>query len=160
MDRPPDGYSPDPPDPSRVQPDYVVSFADAPRPLPLVDPDHFAVAEEDYDSDNVFDRLFRAVAARLGALTAEEDCEDQVLAERTRRWTTRTIAFAALTLLFLNAQSLRSWASTLQPSWASETLRLVSGDWADRLNALGLDEPRARLHGAYEAQKSRSWPRT
>ena len=143
--------------PPLAQPEYVVEYADAPRPAALTDPDHFAVSEEDYDSDNVLDRFYRWIAERVGVLTADEDSEDQVLAERTRRWTTRTIVFTALALLFLNGQSIRTWASTLEPSWASETLRVIATDWTDRLHAVGLDQPRAAIHDAYEAQKSRSW---
>jgi len=139
-----------------AQPDYVLSY-DTPRPPPLTDPDHFAVSEEDYDSDNVLDRMYRWLASRVGAVTVAEDVDDQVLAERTRRWTSRTIAFATLTLLFLNAESLRSWTSTLEPSWGTETLRLVAGEWADRLKGVGLDAPRATIRETYEAQKAKTW---
>lgn len=140
-----------------AQPEYVVSYDAPQRPPPLKDPDHFAVSEEDYDTDNVLDRLYRWVAARVGAVTVAEDVDDQVLAERTRRWTSRTIAFATLTLLFLNAESLRSWTSTLEPSWGTETLRLVAGEWADRLKGVGLDAPRATIRETYEAQKAKTW---
>jgi hypothetical protein len=140
-----------------VQPEYVVTYAAGERPPPLTDPDHFAVSEEDYDTDNVLDRFYRWIADRVGVGNAAEDVDDQVLAERTRRWTSRTIAFAALTLLFLNAESIRSWSSTLEPSWATETLRLVAGEWADRLKTVGLDQPRQSIHDAYESQKTKTW---
>jgi hypothetical protein len=134
----------------------VESFSDRPSPTaPLsVDPNHFAIAETDYAEDSFLDDLWAWLAERIGDRSEVYE-DDEATAERARRWTTRTIAVAALTLLVLNAPSLKTWASTLPPTWGSETLRQISGDWADRLAEIGLDEPRRSMHDAYEGLKGR-----
>ncbi len=136
----------------------VETYGDTPPEThtPAVDPDHFAIAETDYGEESFLDDLWAWLADRIGDRSeAYED--DEAIGERARRWTTRVIAVAALTLFVLNAQSLKSWASTLPPTWGSETLRLVAGEWADRLADAGLDAPRHSMHDAYEAEKKRKW---
>ena len=77
-------------------------------------------------------------------------------AGRTRRWISRAILFATITLLLLNAQSLHSWATTLPPGWASETTREIVDTWNDRLAMIGLDRPRKAIHDEYEGWKGKS----
>ena len=84
---------------------------------------------------------------------AEDEEHDEVAAGRTRRWISRTILFATLTLLILNAQSLHSWATTLPPGWGSETIRELADTWNDRLSMLGLNQPRQAIHDTYEGWK-------
>jgi hypothetical protein len=138
----------------------VATYADAPpeapTAAPVVDPDHFAIAETDYSDESFLDDLWAWLADRIGDRSEVYE-DDEAIAERARRWTTRTIAIAALFLLVLNALSLKVWASTLPPTWGSETLRLVAGEWFDRTSAIGLDQPRKSVHDAYEAQKQRKW---
>ncbi len=83
--------------------------------------------------------------------------DEDILADRARRWTSRTILVAALTLAVLNAQSIRTWAATLPPSWATQTIRLMSGVWYDQLAQRGLDQPRAAIRSAYQRQKAVGW---
>lgn len=137
----------------------VETYGDTPPDVhatPQVDPDHFAIAETDYSDESYLDVLWAWLADRIGD-RAEVYEDDEAIAERARRWTTRTIAVAALFLLVFNAQSLKSWASTLPPTWGSETLRLVAGEWADRIAEAGLDQPHKQAHDLYEAQKERKW---
>ena len=84
---------------------------------------------------------------------AEDEAHDELAAGRTRRWISRTILFATLTLLILNAASLHSWATTLPPGWGSETVRELVDTWNDRLAMLGLDQPRKAIHDEYEGWK-------
>jgi hypothetical protein len=126
----------------------------------VVDPDHFAIAEtEEDDGEPLQDRGLTWLARLFGA-QGELDESSAARAARTLGWTSRTILFAAITLLVLNARSIETWASTLPPQWGSETLRLVSAEWAERTKAIGLDEPRRRVHAAYQTSKTLSWDGT
>ena len=89
---------------------------------------------------------------------AEDEAHDDLAAARTRRWISRTILFAALTLLVLNAASLHSWATTLPAGWGSETIRELADTWSDRLAMLGLDRPRKTIHDQYEGWKGKGAP--
>jgi hypothetical protein len=82
---------------------------------------------------------------------------DEITADRARRWTTSTLLVATVMLLFLNAASLRTWASTLPPDWTTETLRQLAQVWTDRIAIAGFDAPRNAIHEAYEAQKAARW---
>ena len=87
---------------------------------------------------------------------ADDEAHDDLAAGRTRRWISRTILFATITLLVLNAVSLHSWATTLPPGWGSETVRELADTWNSRLTMLGLDRPRKALHDQYESWKGKS----
>ena len=105
-----------------------------PAPEPEEQPDAFARMVE----------LLRRASGYDPA--AEDETRDDVAAGRTRRWVSRTILFATLTLLVLNAVSLHSWATPLPPGWGSETLRELAAAWDTRLAMLGLDRPRQAIH--------------
>jgi hypothetical protein len=87
----------------------------------------------------------------------EVDRYEELTAARAERWTGRAIIIATVALAVFNAASITSWASTLPPNWATETIRLVARVWSDRLAQLGLDQPRAVVRKAYEAQKAKRW---
>jgi hypothetical protein len=185
LNPPPSAWSPAPLEPrpplrppeaavaAPVAPQAPVQTYDAPPPVqtfdardlhPLlhaavrehVDPDHFAIAETDDGADTVLDRSFGWVGRLVGD-RAELDESSAARAERALGWTSRTILIAVLLMLIFNAKSLPSWASTLPPQWGTETLRLVTGEWAGRLQDGGFDEPRRRTHAAYETSKTLDW---
>ncbi len=86
----------------------------------------------------------------------QDEPTDELAARRTRRWAVRTVLFATLTLALLNAESLRSWATTLPPTWGSQTIRALADVWSTRTAAAGLDAPRKTLHDAYRGLKSQA----
>ncbi len=132
--------------------DFEYRFDDqiaAAEPLPPVEteePDAFARMVE----------LLRRASGYDPA--ADDEIHDDVAAGRTRRWVSRTILFATLTLLVLNAVSLHSWATTLPPGWGSETIRELADTWDRRLSMLGLDQPRKAIHDEYESWKRKDLP--
>lgn len=85
------------------------------------------------------------------------DRYEELSAARDQRWTGRIIIIATVALAVFNAASITSWASTLPPNWGTETIRLVARVWDDRLAQMGLDQPRAVVRKAYEAQKAKRW---
>ena len=127
--------------------DFEYRFQDeiaAAEPLPEPEPpDAFA---------RMVELLRRASGYDPGA---DDEAHDDLAAGRTRRWISRTILFATLTLLVLNAVSLHSWATTLPPGWGSETIRQIADTWNSRLAMLGLDQPRKAIHDQYESWKGK-----
>lgn len=69
-------------------------------------------------------------------------------------WTVRIVAAACLLLALLNAAAIRSWASELAPSPATEPAIAAADAWHDRAEALGLTAPVATLHGWWEGARS------
>lgn len=98
-----------------------------------------------------------AKVRRFAGLHPEHYVPLEIQAERSRRWTTRTLVYAAVVLAFLNSQSLRSWSSTLAPSWASLTVRQLAEVWDSRMTAAGFDQFRTGLRTDYEAAKGVGW---
>ncbi|MDQ0464260.1 hypothetical protein QO010_002041 [Caulobacter ginsengisoli] len=85
---------------------------------------------------------------------AEDEEEDELAAARTQRWAGRSILFAAVILALLNAPSIRSWASTLDPSQPSEIIRKLADVWTDSMDQAGLEEPRRAIRRAYDNWKA------
>lgn len=84
---------------------------------------------------------------------AENEDEDDLAAARTQRWAGRTILFATVMLAFVNAPSIKSWASTLDPSFASETVRRLADVWTDSMAQAGFEEPRRTIRRGYDEWK-------
>ncbi|PTQ11645.1 hypothetical protein CLG96_09550 [Sphingomonas oleivorans] len=72
------------------------------------------------------------------------------------RWTSVTIAVAALFLLMTNAVSIRDWANDLTPSPAQARFAAAAEEWVAITDRIGLGAPRATLHGLWKkAQAAR-----
>ena len=128
--------------------DFEYRFDDeiaAAEPLPAAEP------------PDAFERMVGGLRRASGYDPgADDEAHDEVAAGRTRRWVSRTILFATITLAILNAASLHSWATTLEPGWGTETIRELVDTWNDRLAMLGLDQPRKAIHQQYESWKGKS----
>jgi len=98
-----------------------------------------------------------ARVSRFTGLKPEGYVPLEIQAERSRRWTTRTLLAATLLLALLNARSLSSWASTLAPSWTTVTVRELAEVWSSRMAAAGLDGPRADMRSAWQGAKALTW---
>ncbi len=85
---------------------------------------------------------------------AEDEEEDELAAARTQRWAGRSILFATILLAFFNAPSIKSWASTLDPSQPSEIVRKLAGDWDDSMQQAGFEEPRRAVRRGYDNWKA------
>ncbi|HEY0052957.1 MAG TPA: hypothetical protein VGB49_06050 [Caulobacteraceae bacterium] len=83
--------------------------------------------------------------------------DEAAISARDRRWTSRCITVIALMLLVFNSASIRSWVTTLEPNWATETLGDLTEIWEARLAELGADQPRARVRAAYEDLRGRTF---
>jgi hypothetical protein len=106
----------------------------------------------DVESDHPIAR-----ARRFAGLKPEGYVTLEVQAERSRRWTSRTLLTATVLLLVFNAHALESWASTLAPNWTTLTIRQLAEVWAGRMAAGGFDEPRADLRASWEGARKLTW---
>lgn len=90
---------------------------------------------------------------RLGrfAFPPAPPLDDEGVAARDRRWSSRAIATAVLFLLVFNAVSPLNWARQQPPGWVQATAEKVSTVWTEQLALLGADTPRQGLRDAWTA---------
>jgi hypothetical protein len=86
-----------------------------------------------------------------------EPTDEDIIADHARRWTSRAILVATLLLAVLNSPSIQTWATTLPPTWGSQTVDDLAEVWTRRLEQLGLDQPRSVVHDHYQAFQQMSW---
>ena len=79
--------------------------------------------------------------------------DDEGVAARDMRWTSRTLVIATAFLLVFNAVSPLNWSHQQAPGWVSETVEKVSEAWVGQLALLGVDMPRQGLRDAWFAAK-------
>jgi hypothetical protein len=84
--------------------------------------------------------------------------DDEGVAARDMRWTSRTLVFASLFLLVFNAVSPLNWSHQQAPGWVSETVEKVSEAWVGQLAQLGTDLPRQGLREAWFEAKDARFP--
>ncbi|GAA0652846.1 hypothetical protein [Brevundimonas lenta] len=77
--------------------------------------------------------------------------DDEGVAARDQRWTSRTIVVTTVFLLIFNAVSPLNWSRQQPPGWVPETVQALSQVWSDQLAVFGVDKPR---QGVREAWKS------
>lgn len=76
--------------------------------------------------------------------------DDEGVAARDRRWTSRTIVFATAFLLIFNAVSIQNWSRQQAPGWMTSTVQQLSDVWVAQLALLGTDQPRQGAREVYQ----------
>lgn len=132
------------------------TFPDSELPLDAEIPQ-----EHIHDAEAAPDAFARMIAV-LRVVTgydpgAEDEEEDELAASRTQRWAGRTILFATLILLAMNAPAIKSWATTLSPGWGAQTAVQLADVWNARTAAAGLQEPRDAVARTYASWKAAKW---
>ena len=79
--------------------------------------------------------------------------DDEGLAARDRRWTTRILLTATAFLLVFNAVSPLNWARQQPPGWVPETVERLSSVWVQQLSAMRVDDPRHGMREAWNAAR-------
>ena len=95
--------------------------------------------------------------AEAAGFAFSEPTDEDTIADHARRWTSRVILVATLLLAALNSPSIQTWATTLPPTWGSQTVDDLAEVWTGRLEQLGLDQPRTVVHDHYQAFQQMSW---
>lgn len=98
----------------------------------------------------------RLVALGRFAFPPAPPLDDEGVAARDRRWTTRTIVISAAVLLVFNAVSPLNWSRQQAPSWLQGTVQRISEVWVGQLAVFGVDLPRQGVREAWmEARDAR-----
>lgn len=108
---------------------------------------------ETADAHDLPTRENRLAALGRFAFPPAPPLDDEGVAARDRRWTSRTLLVATAFLLVFNAVSPLNWSHQQAPSWVSETVERVSEAWVGQLALLGVDMPRQGLRDAWFAAK-------
>ena len=95
----------------------------------------------------------RLVALGRFAFPPDPPLDDEGLAARDRRWTTRTIIISAAFLLVFNAVSPLNWSRQQAPSWLQGTIQQCSEVWVGQLAVFGVDMPRQGVREAWTAAR-------
>jgi hypothetical protein len=83
--------------------------------------------------------------------------DDEGIAARDRRWTSRVIVIAGVFLLILNVASVQNWARQQAPGWVATTVRRLADVWAEQTALLGADRPREVVREGYERARDARW---
>lgn len=82
--------------------------------------------------------------------------DDEGVAARDRRWTSRAIFTVAAFLMVFNAVSPLNWARQQAPGWVQGTVEQLSEVWVAQLAVFGVDMPRQGLREMWtEARQAR-----
>ncbi len=88
-----------------------------------------------------------------------EPPDDEGVAARDRRWTSRIIVVTAVFLLIFNAVSIQNWSRQQAPGWVTTTVRRLADVWSEQIAQLGADQPRQTVRDSYEAARDAEWAR-
>lgn len=86
-----------------------------------------------------------------------EPPDDEDLAARDRRWTSRSLVVATVFLLVFNGVSIQNWSSQQAPDWMTTTVRRLADVWTEQMALLGADQPREAVREAYERARDAEW---
>ncbi|MBU1326436.1 MAG: hypothetical protein KJ676_14495 [Alphaproteobacteria bacterium] len=121
------------------------------------EPDPPSDWNEKADAHDLIERDNRLKAMARFAFPPGPPPDDEGLAARDRRWTTRVILVVALFMAIFNAGSVPNWSRQQAPGWVTDTVRGMSEVWATQVALLGADLPRQGARDAYEAARDMEW---
>jgi hypothetical protein len=83
--------------------------------------------------------------------------DEEGVAARDRRWTSRVIVVAAVFLLIFNAVSIQNWSRQQAPGWVTTTVRHLADVWVEQTAILGADRPRQAVRDGYQGARDAAW---
>lgn len=108
------------------------------------------------DAHDLPTRENRLAALGRFAFPPAPPLDDEGVAARDRRWTSRTIFVVAAFLLVFNAVSPLNWSRQQAPGWLPTTVQQISEVWVTQLAVFGVDMPRRGIREAWtEAREAR-----
>ena len=108
---------------------------------------------ETADAHDLPTRENRLAALGRFAFPPAPPLDDEGVAARDRRWTSRTIFVSAAFLLVFNAVSPLNWSRQQAPSWLQGTVEQLSEVWVGQLSVFGVDMPRQGAREAWMAAR-------
>jgi hypothetical protein len=150
----PTGASPFPP---------LVEAVPAPAPVPATPIAAPGAARVDPPSDWIENADAHDLPIRDNALLAlgrfafppAPPPDEEGVAARDRRWTSRAIVVAVAVLLIFNAVSVQTWARQQPPGWVTSTVQQLADVWAAQVALLGADQPREGVRTLYQDARDR-----
>lgn len=100
----------------------------------------------------------KLVALSRFAFPPAPPLDDEGVAARDRRWTSRTVVFLAVFMLIFNAASIQNWSRQQAPGWVTSTVQQLSDVWSTQLTQLGADQPRHAVRTAYDSARDARFP--
>ncbi|HEY1224545.1 MAG TPA: hypothetical protein VGE54_04885 [Brevundimonas sp.] len=113
---------------------------------------------EQADAHDLPTRENKLVALGRFAFPPAPPLDDEGVAARDRRWTSRTIVFLAVFMLIFNAASIQNWSRQQAPGWVTSTVQQLSDVWSAQLSQLGADQPRHAIRTAYDNARAARFP--
>jgi hypothetical protein len=111
---------------------------------------------ESADAHDLPTRENRLAALGRFAFPPAPPLDDEGIAARDRRWTSRTIFVVAAFMLLFNAVSPLNWSRQQAPGWLPATVQQLSEVWVAQLSVFGVDMPRQGIREAWiEARDAR-----
>jgi len=120
------------------------------EPVPSDPPSDWNAGADAHDLPTLEHRLS---ALHRFAFPPAPPLDDEGVAARDRRWTSRTIVLLTLFMLVFNAASLQNWSRQQAPGWLSSTVQQLSDVWSEQVAQLGADQPRTAVRDTYEAAR-------
>lgn len=124
--------------------------------LPPPPPDPPSDWIQSADAHDLPTRENRLAALGRFAFPPAPPLDDEGVAARDRRWTSRAIFVTAAFLLVFNAVSPLNWSRQQAPGWVQGTVQQLSEVWVAQLAVLGVDMPRQGVREAWmDAREAR-----
>ncbi|NJC41637.1 hypothetical protein GGQ87_001895 [Brevundimonas alba] len=128
-------------------------LAESVAPPAAAEPDPPSDWIERADAHDLPTRENALVALGRFAFPPAPPLDEEGVAARDRRWTSRTVMVAAVFLLVFNAVSPLNWSRQQPPGWVPETVRQLSEVWVARLAVFGVDMPRQGVREGWDAAR-------
>ncbi|CAN5136994.1 hypothetical protein BH10PSE2_BH10PSE2_05080 [soil metagenome] len=130
-------------------------------PFPPLDPPTDWNAGADAHDLSIAHRPVRehplAILGRF-AFPAAPPPDEEGVAARDRRWTSRAIMIGVVLLLVFNAASIQNWARQQPPGWITATVQQLADVWTAQIAQLGADQPRQIVRDAYRHAQDARFP--
>jgi hypothetical protein len=157
-DPPKDGH-----DPFRTLDPLPTAFPTAPTasPFPPLEPqggEPFSDWNAGANAHDLPTRENRLIAIGRFAFPPEPPLDDEGVAGRDRRWTSRVIVFVTSFMLIFNAASIQNWSRQQAPGWVTATVQQLADVWATQIGLLGADQPREGVRDVYEDARDARFP--
>lgn len=127
-------------------------------PFPPLEPEPVTDWVEQADAHDLPTRESKLIALGRFAFPPAPPLDDEGVAARDRRWTSRTVLFVTLFLLIFNAASIQNWSRQQAPGWVTSTVQQLSDVWSAQLTQLGADQPRHAVRTAYDNARAARFP--
>ena len=105
------------------------------------------------DAHDLPTRENRLAALGRFAFPPAPPLDDEGVAARDLRWTSRTIVIVAVFMLVFNAVSPLNWSRQQAPGWVQGTVQQMSEVWVGQLAVFGVDMPRQGVREAWMAAR-------